>query len=133
MLTKNFAIIALLSITILTGCQTTQTEQAPTQNIPTSITSANVDRIVGMQWILKEMTVEGKEYELTGEKPFIKIDDDGKISGFAGVNRFFGSADIDDEGTVTFPSAFGSTRMAGPPEQMKLENAFLATLEKINS
>ncbi|MHC4647936.1 MAG: MBL fold metallo-hydrolase [Planctomycetota bacterium] len=37
------------------------------------ITPQNLGRIVGMQWILEKMMIDGKEYQLAKEKPFIKL------------------------------------------------------------
>ena len=58
---------------------------------------------------------------------------DGRIAGFASVNRFFGSFKIDDRGKLEWPFPFGSTRMAGPPELMKQEDIFLNALPQTSS
>ncbi|OQY07826.1 MAG: hypothetical protein B6I25_00725 [Planctomycetales bacterium 4572_13] len=121
-------IFVILALLITVGCQ--ESEKALAQ---TPITSANFKAIAGMQWILREMTVEGEAFELVGEKPFIQFNaDENKVAGFASVNRFFGSVEIDGEGHVQWPGPFGSTRMAGPPEQMKQEAAFLKALPQTN-
>jgi heat shock protein HslJ len=86
-----------------------------------------------MQWMLQKMTIDGKEYKLTDENPFIKFENDGKVSGFASINRFFGSIKIDNQGRVKWTAPFGSTRMAGPPELMEQENSFLNALQKTES
>ncbi len=101
-----------------------------TQDKPVVITAENFKTICGMQWILKEMTVDGNPVPLTGETPFLKIEPDGKISGFASVNRFFGALKIDGKGTLEH-SPIGSTRMAGPFELMEQERLFLLALKKI--
>jgi len=119
-------IFAILALMITTGCQ--ESEKAHIQ-IP--ITSANFKTIAGMQWILQQMTVDGEAIELVGEKPFIQFEvNENKVTGFASINRFFGSVEIDSDGRVQWPGPFGSTRMAGPPEQMKQETVFLKTLPK---
>ena len=82
-----------------------------------------------MQWILQKMTIDGKEYKLSEKKPFIKFENDGKVSGFASVNRFFGSTKIDNEGRITWTTPLGSTRMAGPPELMDQEKSFINALQ----
>jgi heat shock protein HslJ len=86
-----------------------------------------------MQWTLKDMTVDGKEFKLTGEMPFVKLEKDGRITGFASINRFFGSMTIDDKGEVKWPSSLGATRMAGPPALMTQEDAFLKALVQTGS
>lgn len=105
-------------------------QQVEKPNTRTIITSQNISRIVGMQWILEKMTVGGEEYKLAKKKPFIKFGQDGKVSGSGSVNRFFGSMKIDTEGNIQWQKAFGSTRMAGPPDFMKQENVFLRVLPK---
>ncbi len=118
---------ALLCLMTVAGCQESQTAQLA----QTPITSENFKTIAGIQWILQKMTVDGKAIDLVGEKPFIQFDaDENKVTGFASVNRFFGSVQIDKKGRVQWPGPFGSTRMAGPPEQMKQEDAFLKALPR---
>ena len=120
-----FAIIVLGFISI-SGCKTGGDE---TINSKTVITSNSVNRISGRQWILQEMTIDGNEHHLTGNRPFIKFSKDGKVSGFASINRFSGSIQLEDQGRVQW-SPFRSTRMAGPLELMDQESTFLAALQR---
>lgn len=68
------------------------------------------------------------------EMPFVVFEADapetatGSLTGFGGINRFFGRYTMTPEGLIM--SNFGSTRMAGPPELMRVERAFLGALEK---
>lgn len=122
-------IFVILALMIVAGCQ----ESQKTQSTRIPITSDNFKTIAGMQWILQQMTVDGKAIELVGEKPFIQFDaDENKVTGFASVNRFFGSVEINGEGHVQWPGPFGLTRMAGLPQQMKQEDAFLKALPRTN-
>jgi heat shock protein HslJ len=124
---KIFCMAVLLGLMIAAGCQESQEDQLS----QTAITAENYKTIAGMQWILQQMTVDGKAIKLLGEKPFIQFDpDENKVTGFASLNRFFGSVKIDGEGHVQWPGPFGSTRMAGPPEQMQQEDAFLKALPR---
>jgi heat shock protein HslJ len=67
------------------------------------------------------------------EIPFVVFEPDapetatGSITGFGGINRFFGRYTMTSDGLVM--SNFGSTRMAGPPELMRVERTFLSALE----
>ena len=125
---KTFCIVSLLGLMIMAGCR----EPQKTPLNQTEITADNFKKIAGMQWILKQMTVDGEAFELTGEMPFVQFDaDENKVTGFASVNRFFGSVKIDEKGHVQWPGPFGSTRMAGSPEQMAQEDAFLKALPQI--
>jgi heat shock protein HslJ len=55
---------------------------------------------------------------------------DGRASGRAPVNSYFGNVKIAADGVVAWAGGFGSTRMAGPPERMQLETRYLAELAK---
>ncbi len=51
-----------------------------------------------------------------------------KLYGFSGVNRYFGSFKLD--GNKIEISNLAMTKMAGPPEEMKAEQAYLDLLNK---
>jgi heat shock protein HslJ len=123
---KHSCIILLIFVAFIGGCGS---EQGTVESL-TVITSENLSGIVDVQWMLEEMTIDGDKFQLTGERPLVKFERDGKVSGFASVNRFFGSMQIDDAGKVKWSNAFGSTRMAGPPERMEQESVFLEMLAK---
>ena len=124
---KIFCIAALLGMLIAAGCEESQVNQSG----QTMITAKNFDTIAGMQWILQQMIIDGEAFELVVENPFIQFNaDENKVTGFASVNRFFGSVKIDENGRFQWPGPFGSTRMAGPQQQMSQENAFLKTLPR---
>ena len=69
----------------------------------------------------------------TGRRePNIHFDSEKKrVTGYSGVNSFFGGYDT-TSGGLRF-SHMASTRMAGPPELMKLEDAFLKALAATTS
>lgn len=56
---------------------------------------------------------------------------DGKFAGQAPVNRYFGQITHDNKGLRVAP--VGTTMMAGPAELMQAEQAFLKTLNAIES
>ena len=98
-----------------------------TQKVMDTMTSAQ--DIVG-KWDLKELM--GKAVEMSGrggDKPGFEIAKDGGISGFAGVNRFSSSLDMDKlmKGDFSMKPA-AATKMAGPPEAMNIEDMFLKAL-----
>jgi len=121
-----FATIAL-GLACLAGCKTAGDE---TMESTTVITSENISRIVGVRWILQKMNIDGNEYGLTGDRPYIEFSNGGKISGFTSINRCSGSMQLDDQGGVRW-SPLASTRMAGPPELMKQESIFLEALQSV--
>ena len=119
---------AILIMAMGYGC-VSKTEKTHAGRI--EITAENFEKICGMQWILKELTIGGKDLELTGEVPYITFEADGKIGGFASVNRFFGQLKIDSTGKLNL-SPMGSTMMAGPENLMARERTFLAAFQKID-
>lgn len=120
---------AIIIVAMGYGC-VSKTEETHARK--TEITAGNFEKICGMQWILKEMTAGGKDLELVGDAPHITFASDGKLWGFASVNRFFGHLKIDNAGKLIVPP-MGSTMMAGPEEFMVQEHTFMAVLQKIDS
>jgi len=128
--TKLSYVVICLLITALWGCKCACNKGASVQSNQVLITSTNLSNIVGMQWILQKMTVNGSDYPLAKEVPYVKFETDGKVNGFASINRFFGSMQIDEQGKIKWSDAFGSTKMAGPENLMKQEDVFLQSLVK---
>ncbi len=65
-----------------------------------------------------------------GKAPWIRIEDSGKLSGWAGVNQISSQLDAAALSRGEFkPSPIISTRMAGPPESMKVESDLLNALQ----
>ena len=106
------------------------TTQASQSYFSTPVTPENIGRIIGWQWILQKMTIDGDEYDLRDTRPFIEFSGDGTVSGFASINHFFGSIKWDDQGEIQW-SPLTSTKMAGPVELMAQERAFLEALPRL--
>ena len=91
----------------------------------------------GTHWNCVELIgPDGTAVPVTDQPPTILIAADGKVSGFAGVNRYFTQATVGNSITAVTPVRFGpvgATRMAGPPERMQLEGAFTSMLERVRS
>ena len=93
--------------------------------------------LVGTTWTLKGIEVtEGEAVSFTppvaGTTITLAIGADGRVSGSAGVNRYFGQAEAGKDDKITF-GPMGSTRMGGPPEAMKQEQNFLKKLQAVTS
>ncbi|HML76099.1 MAG TPA: META domain-containing protein [Anaerohalosphaeraceae bacterium] len=127
MKTLVFGCMAIVTVSCLSGCKSAGRAGEMPAGKRVEIHAGNFERIAGMQWILKSMKADGQDYPLTGEMPFIQFAPDGKVSGFASINRYFGSVQVSSKGHVTW-SNLGSTRMAGPENLMKQEDAFLKAL-----
>jgi len=81
--------------------------------------------LVERDWALIQMNGELVPGGDRDEAPTLVLSGQGtgRISGFSGVNRYFGSYEL-GAGSLTLAIA-GMTRMAGPPEAMALEQAFI--------
>ena len=122
----RFATIAL-GLACLAGCNTAGDETVESTSV---ITSENISQIVGVRWTLQKMTLNGNEYDLAGDRPYIEFSNNGQVSGFASINRCSGSMQLDDQGRARW-SPLASTRMAGPPELMQQESIFLEALQSV--
>ncbi len=121
---RTFQVTGILMLLAVCGCSGVRSEQ----RIDMRISSEYLGRIDAGQWVLQEMTVDGRAVELTGRPPTIAFEADGRVFGFASVNRYFGSVQITDRGELSWSDGFGTTKMGGPPEAMKQESDFLNAL-----
>lgn len=129
-MTAKHISIFTVCVTMLAGCPSHRTNPAAGPGHPVAITSENLDQILGKPWTLKAMIINGNEYPLSEQRPFITFENNGRLSGFASVNRIFGAIQIDHNGTVKWQTPLGSTRMAGSTERMNQESTFLSILKQ---
>ncbi|MGA0286751.1 MAG: META domain-containing protein [Phycisphaerales bacterium] len=92
--------------------------------------------ITGTIWRLERLEVAtAPTMDPAAPRPTVQLEPDGRMRGFAGVNRCSGSVAIGTPGALGEVSLrFGpiaSTRMAGPPERMAVEQAFLRMLGEV--
>ena len=86
--------------------------------------------ITDIQWILKSLVVDGKEFEVSETNaPFISIKQDGSVNGVA-VNNFFGNLNLDEKGNIDL-SGLASTKKMGPPELQKQEDMLFQAFAKV--
>ncbi len=75
----------------------------------------------------------GKTYLMQApykDTPITIIIESGKISGFAGVNRYFGTIEV--TGNNIKISNIGRTKMAGQDKLMKIEEDYIKSLQASN-
>ena len=77
------------------------------------------------EWTL--VALDGEPVPEVGKTPTLEIQEDGSAAGVSGVNRYRTQLELAD-GRLGFGPTAG-TKMAGPPEAMALESAFLARLD----
>jgi len=93
--------------------------------------NAAAPSIEGVEWTLQE--IHGKPAHAEGlRNQTLKLDPAKQQAvGNAGVNRFFGSFERTDDRLKI--GRLATTRMAGPPEAMNAEKAYLAALSEITN
>jgi uncharacterized lipoprotein YbaY len=78
------------------------------------------DGLVGREWVLAAI---GGDAAATERRASVTFGTDGRFSGSTGVNRMFGGYRVD--GGRLHVEGPGTTLMAGPPEEMAAESAFI--------
>lgn len=124
---KGTALGMLLLLVVLTGCSKTQQVLVREPAAPT--------QTVEGRWDLKSFGPAGSETPIPPERQvFIDFAPDGKISGFAGCNRYFGGWGYLEGAKDTLRVwQAGSTRMACPEPVMKLEHRFLEEITRVST
>lgn len=91
-------------------------------------TTVNQNTVKGNMLINKENLKSMKQKEFTMKNSNITISfDDEKVYGMSGVNRYFGTYTVDENGNLKF-GPIATTMMAADPESMKNEQEFLKFL-----
>lgn len=88
--------------------------------------------VADVEWTLVKLERNGETLEpRAGSKATLRMRTDGAVGGLATINRYFGAARFSEDGAVTWTGPMGSTQMAGPPELMEQEAAFLQALQSV--
>lgn len=121
----SFAAICLIGP--LNSCKPSEeAEEIPVVNtMPQKVLVTDLASLVDSEWKLVDLCGMdvGDEGRMT-----LKFMPDGRISGDAAVNRFSGPTRVDDDVIEIGPMV--TTRMAGPPDAMERESAYLAALSE---
>ena len=93
--------------------------------------------LTGTEWSLDGFEERGKKATsdtalVAGTTITLTIGADGRASGSAGVNRYFGKAELGEAERITF-GPMASTRRGGPPKAMAQERAYLQQLKDVSS
>jgi heat shock protein HslJ len=121
LLASSFAVAAL----ILGACTATR----PAGKVP-PLTPEIMTTIGGIEWKLGRWNAGGGAVALApGAEVTLVLGKTGTVEGRGPVNRYFGSFKLGADGRIDWSApGFGTTRMAGPPELMDQESAFLRDL-----
>lgn len=83
--------------------------------------------LAGSEWVLETLAGEPRA---AGLRSTVAFDSDGRITGDAACNRYFGSYAVDGDAIAV--GHLGATQMACPPEVMVEEDRFLDALGRAN-
>lgn len=108
---KHLQAIALVTILLVGGCETTRSE------------TRTVTDLAGTSWVAKDIGGIGVVGRVQSTLTFAEP---GKVAGSGGCNRFFGTV-TKDSSSIEF-GKMGSTMMACPPPLMEQEKRYLAAL-----
>ncbi len=129
-------VLALPATLMTTGCATDGgTGSGTGGSITDSLVSSLSEQITG-NWNLQSLGDQSinQLMQMAGltNPPSMSIGDDGTVSGFSGVNRFTGGLDLSQIASGDFDlGQLASTRMAGSPGAMSLEDQFLSALGNV--
>ncbi len=128
------ALSAASVTTLIAGCSSASTGAGPNTGGTPAMTAEQAINALTGEWKLSSLN--GRDAStlagLGGKRPSIRIEPDGRLSGFGGVNRIGGAIDLAALAKGQFKTGpMFSTKMAGPPEAMQLEDDFTAALNKV--
>jgi heat shock protein HslJ len=116
---------------LLIACSAIHPQKAGREPDGMLITPQQLKNIVGQEWHLLEMTRDNDPVALVeNSKMTFSCSGEGQVTGVATINRYFGNLKLTEDGEIVWNKAFGMTRMAGPPELMQQEAAYMGALIK---
>ncbi len=123
------ALLMVTGITMLLACARAEPAGTGTIGDAVLITPRQLGDIAGIEWHLKKMKMDNNLIPLIEDTTnTFSCDDRGKVAGVASINRYFGNFILKQDGEIIWSKAFGMTRMAGPPDLMEQEAAFMKAL-----
>ena len=103
-------------------------EQTIQDVMPQEVLVTDFASLAGSEWKLADLCGEAVAEDAGMTLSFLE---EGRVAGGASVNRYNGPFLLADDGVEAGP--FATTRMAGPPEAMERERAYLAALAAAKS
>lgn len=127
--------IALLSFILMLACVSGCAQVALSDGGPQVLNAQTAHRLHQRDWDLRGLTLEGREIVIDVDTRIsLRFAPDGRVAGFAAVNRFSGTYSLSAEGRLSWgKNGFAVTRIMGPPELMEKERAYLSALGRINA
>lgn len=119
---RPFAALIPAALLLLSGCATGSGSGSPA-------TAESLARFENTDLNCTGLVIQGTPVTLPADAGItLRITGPGKVAGRSAVNRYFGGYTLGAAGAIQW-TPFGATRMAGPPERMKLEDQYLKALE----
>lgn len=109
------------------AAQTEPSPVAPATEEPDTTMATTDDPFAGTSWNLS--SIDGAEPIAGGRPATLEFNDEGRVAGSSGCNRFMGGYTFD--GTALSFSPLAGTMMACPDELMQQEQTFLKIMEQI--
>ncbi|MDR0902373.1 MAG: META domain-containing protein [Opitutaceae bacterium] len=128
---KKFLPCLSLMLLFVAGCKPAGAEKTASR-APSATSKETLAQAAGKSWKLDRWVgVDG-----TARDPgpiTMAVDENNRVSGNSGVNRYSGTVGFTGAGATDFGSNFVSTRMMGLPEAAARETRFLAELGLIRA
>jgi len=120
MMHKTHYLITTLLILMLAGCASYQSNKHKKESL------------IGTEWVLIELPENNALLRAVAQAPTFKIQESsGLAAGMSGINRY-SSRYVLEADSLSFGLII-STKMAGPPADSKLEQAYLEALSQTDS
>ena len=128
---RIYLCVTIMICSLLFACTGVHPQKAGAEAEGVLITPKQLKNIVGLEWHLIKMTLNSDPIPLVeNSKVTFSCSSEGEVAGLATINHYFGNLKINEDGGIIWNKAFGMTRMAGPPELMKQESAYMDALTK---
>lgn len=128
---RIYLCVTIMICSLLFACTGVHPQKAGREADGVLITPQQFKNIVGLEWHLIKMTLNSDPIPLVeNSKVTFSCSSEGEVAGLATINRYFGNLKVNEDGGIIWNKAFGMTRMAGPPELMKQESAYMDALTK---
>ena len=130
MKTISVGIFIIVCALILQSCASGQPGAGQPGAKGTRMTSQNLSTIENAEWLLEKMVLDNQEIAMIKDSIIsFSYRGERKVAGKASINQYFGNFEINDKGDISWQKTkFGMTRMAGPPNLMDQETAYMKAL-----
>ncbi|MBX3353526.1 MAG: META domain-containing protein [Phycisphaeraceae bacterium] len=120
--------VVLASLSFASGCATAPEAEAPGAAQPAMSAPGSMRPLVG-KWTV--VSIGGRDMSTVERAPELEFTMMGGAVGFTGVNRYSTRATVGVDGALTIAPGV-TTMMAGTPEAMAVEAAFLNAMNTAN-